>query len=110
MKTIFILVALLYSTACTSSVETSSYDLVYIYKYDGSVQCSQQAISLQAMEIDLVHAGIQVFEMRKASDNRLYPAVCGGKTGRMNVYSIKSSDLTRAQQLGFRLLKKNPFQ
>lgn len=74
-----------------------------VFRYDGSRQCENSSgISLEEMAKQLESAGIKVFASRKGSDGRIYPAVCGGGTGRLNIYSIDAQQLAQAKELGFK--------
>lgn len=76
-----------------------------VYKYDGSLQCKRgKEIPLDVMAKELTDNGIEVTASRKGSDARVHIAMCGASTGRLNVYSIDSTALSRAEELGFRLL------
>lgn len=110
MKRTALLTALLLS-ACAAAPAPSAdkTDTVDIFKPDGSRQCEAGSISLDTMQSQL--AGIKVYAARKDFlSNRLFPAVCGGGTGGINVYRIGKTDLPRAQERGFALLpeQRNP--
>ncbi len=73
---------------------------VFVAKPDNSKQCeSDSGISLDTMEKELKE--IKVFSKSKGDDGKMYAAVCGGKTGRLNVFEITQKDLAKAQKLGF---------
>lgn len=74
---------------------------VKVFKYDQSTQCNQDGISLQEMQRELTNAGVTVHCAQKGHDGLLYPAVCGGAPGNINIYLIDRSDLGRAVRLGF---------
>lgn len=77
---------------------------IFIFKSDGSKQCAQEpGIALDAMGEELKE--IKVFSKEKRHDGRMYPMVCGGKTGKVNVYEINESDLTAAKALKFEVLE-----
>jgi len=74
---------------------------VKVYKYDGSVQCSQRkAVDLDVMARDL--KGINIFSSKKQSDGLMHIQVCGSPTGMANVYEILEADLPRAEKAGFK--------
>jgi hypothetical protein len=77
-------------------------DAVNVYKYDGSIQCEGEGVSVEEMEKELVNAGVDVFCSRKGSDGLARVAVCGASTGFINIYSIHESNLKDAQELGFK--------
>jgi hypothetical protein len=76
---------------------------VFIYKSDGSKQCAQaSAISVEQMAAEL--KDIKIYSKEKRSDGRMHPMVCGGSTGKINVYEISESDLPAAKLLLFDVL------
>lgn len=72
---------------------------IEIYKSDGSRQCAGAGIEPQTMAIEL--DGITIYDSRKDQLDRMYPSVCGGKTGSVNVFVIDKVDLDKAKTLGF---------
>lgn len=73
---------------------------VFVFKPDLSKQCeANSGITLESMEKEL--KDIRVFSKKKSDDGKMYAAVCGGKTGRINVYEIAQTDLEKAIKLGF---------
>lgn len=85
---------------CAGSAPGSA--TVEVARYDGSRQCEPgDPGSLLRGERQLAEAGIHVLAARKGRDGRIYPAVCGGPTGSMDVYRIPARDLDRARALGF---------
>jgi len=82
----------------------SEQETVEVYKYDGTRQCGEGfEISLEQMAKELTSAGIEIIEQRKGSDGMIYTAVCGGGSGSINVFKIRSSDAEAAGRLGFML-------
>lgn len=80
--------------------ETSKEKTIFIYKYDGTLQCAQgKEISLDQMAEELV--GLTIYSQEKRHDGMLRVQVCGQSTGRANVYEIKQMDLNKAQAQGF---------
>lgn len=77
---------------------------VEIYKSDGSRQCAGAGIEPQTMATEL--DGITIYDSRKDQLDRMYPSVCGGATGSVNVFTIDKADLEKAQRLGFELFDK----
>jgi hypothetical protein len=74
---------------------------VFIYKYDGSLQCKSKAgKSPQAMAKELT--GIRIFSSEKKSDGLMHIQVCGSITGKANVYEIEAKNLKAAQARGFK--------
>lgn len=78
---------------------------VRIYKSDGSRQCEGGGISPEAMKKEL--QGIRVYAAEKQTlHGMMFPAVCGGQTGSINVYTIAEQDLSEAGKRGFNILKQ----
>lgn len=74
-----------------------------IYKPDGSRQCGGSGISPAVMEKEL--QGIRVYAAGKQTlRGVMFPAVCGGQTGRVNVYTIAERGLPEAKKRGFAIL------
>ena len=81
-------------------------DTVYVYKYDGSVQCGgAEAVSLETMGKELADVGIKIVSQRKSSDGLMHPFVCGAVTGAINVYEIAGADLQKARDRNFTVLE-----
>lgn len=79
---------------------------VYVYKYDGSVQCGgTEPISLDVMGKELTDAGVKVISQRKGTDGLMHSFVCGATTGAINVYEIDSADLQKARDRNFSVLQ-----
>ncbi len=72
-----------------------------VFKYDGSTQCNDDGIPLHVMAAELRRAGIDVQCSQKARDGLLYPPVCDGPTGIINVYQINPENIPDAMRLGF---------
>lgn len=80
---------------------TNNKTKLWIYKYDGSLQCGQgKAISLAEMQKSL--ATIKVFNSESKVDNLMHVQACGTPTGRANVYEIDISQLEEAKKKGFK--------
>lgn len=77
---------------------------IEIYKSDGSRQCAGAGIEPQTMATEL--DGVAIYDSRKDQLDRMYPSVCGGGTGSVNVFTIDKADLEKAQQLGFEIFEK----
>lgn len=76
-----------------------------VYRYDGSLQCDRgKELSLSHMAEDLKANGIDIKASRKGRDRLARIAVCGASTGNLNIYTIAQDSLSRAQELGFRVL------
>lgn len=76
---------------------------VEVYRSDGSRQCEQASgISPEAMRPLLT--GIRVLAQRRdVLRTMAFPAVCGGATGHVNVYTVAAGDVDAALARGFTL-------
>lgn len=81
--------------------KTTTQDYVFVFKYDGSLQCGQgKAITPETMAKEL--AGIPVKSMNKKGDGLMHIQVCGSTTGKANVFEIPSQFLKKAEGKGFK--------
>ena len=74
----------------------------WVYKYDGSLQCSQghqSSLDQTAQQLE----GVKIYSQEKRTDTLMRVQVCGQPTGRANVYEISKQDLQRALDLGFKV-------
>ncbi len=74
----------------------------WVYKYDGSLQCSQgneSSLDQTAQQLE----GVKIYAQEKRTDTLMRVQVCGQPTGRANVYEIDKKDLKRAQDMGFKV-------
>jgi hypothetical protein len=86
-------------TAGAGTVKAS--DRVFVYKYDGSLQCGMgKAIALDTMAKEL--NGLQVLSSVKKPDGLMHIQVCGSITGVANVYEIPAKYLKAAETKGFK--------
>lgn len=79
-----------------------------VFKSDGSLQCEEKEVSLDEMRLELAKAGVDVICAQKMHTGSNFPAVCGGGTGKINVYVIHSSNLVDAEKLGFKSVRELP--
>jgi hypothetical protein len=85
-----------------SDQQIPNEDKVWVYKYDGSLQCGMgDVISLEKMKEEF--EGIKVYSKEKRSDGLMRIQVCGSPTGQANLYEIKKTDLDKATEKGFQL-------
>lgn len=77
---------------------------IEIYKSDGSRQCQGGGIDPDTMAKEL--DDIVIYDARKDTLDRMYPSVCGGGTGGVNVFTIDKADLDKAKALGFEVFEK----
>lgn len=103
VRRVLLLVAVLVSIAgCKHHGPNTEAALVKVYQSDGSVQCqSGYGNSVAAMQAELTAAGIDVLCGQKGSTGAMYPAVCGGATGAINIYTIHAQNMEAAAKLGF---------
>ncbi|STZ56285.1 EF hand [Moraxella lacunata] len=85
-------------------LEEERANRIEVHKSDGSRQCADFAIDPETMAKEL--DGITIYDSRKDQLDRMYPSVCGGGTGSVNVFTIDKADLEKAQQLGFEIFEK----
>lgn len=79
---------------------------VFVAKSDGSLQCGVKAgIKIQDMASELKN--IEIISAKKEHDGLMRIQACGTGTGLMNVYEIRSQDLSKAQKLGFSLFQSD---
>jgi len=81
---------------------------VTVAKSDGSIQCESSGISPIAMKEYLVQAKIPAKNARCGNNGLFYTAVCGAKTGRLNLFDIPAQKLRAASKLGFQRLRAWP--
>jgi len=87
-------------TGVQAAVNKNS-DRVFIYKYDGSLQCGMgKAIPLEVMAKEL--NGIPVLSSVKKRDGLMHIQVCGSITGMANVYEVPAKFLKQAESKGFK--------
>ena len=100
MKLFIYLTLSLFLAACASAQNTQT---IQIYKLDGARQCEGEGISVAA--VPLKKEGIRVHAAEKSHlPDVMFPAVCGGGTGSINVYTIDAQQRRQAEQRGFALL------
>ena len=84
-----------------AAVASKPTDRVFVYKYDGSLQCGMgKPIALDVMAKEL--AGVPVLSSVKKRDGLMHIQVCGSITGMANVYEISNKNLKQAEAKGFK--------
>jgi len=92
------------NAAMTSSKTQTTETRILVAKPDGSQQCQENSgISLEKMAKDL--GSLKVHRQFKQNDGLMRIQVCGAPTGMYNVYEIDQTDLTAAQNVGFKVWK-----
>ena len=87
--------------AAPVAAKPANGDNVYVYKYDGSLQCGMgKPVALDAMVKEL--AGIPVVSSEKKRDGLMHIQVCGSITGMANVYEIPAKFQKQAEAKGFK--------
>jgi hypothetical protein len=87
--------------AIAADNKTSDNDRVFVYKYDGSLQCGMgKAIPLEVMAKEL--QGITIFSSVKKRDGLMHIQVCGSITGMANVYEIPARFQKQVEGKGFK--------
>lgn len=99
LKFTLVLFSLVFLSSCLN--DDSSQPYIKVFKYDGSLQCQSQGIELDTMAFELINAGIDIVCSQKGHDGMVYTTVCGADTGNINIYSINTSNLPDAENLGF---------
>lgn len=97
---LFIMVAGCASGHCRGKTVAENRS-VFVFKPDGSLQCEQGSgtpLADMAKELD----GISIRSQVNKSDGRMYMMMCGGPTGKINVYEIAEKDLNKALAKKFR--------
>jgi len=83
------------------SADSPESDQVFVYKYDGSLQCGMgKAVSVDVMAKEL--QGIPIRSKSKKNDGLMHIQVCGSITGKANVYEIPAKMLKKAETKGFK--------
>ena len=78
-------------------------ETVTVYKYDGSISCDKTvAIAVDSMKQELTRSKIPVISSSCGNDGMVRAAVCGIKTGDINIYEVRREMLPKAQALGFK--------
>lgn len=94
-------------SGCKTGTVTS--ETVTIYKHDGSISCDKTvAIAIDSMKQQLTRSKIPVISSSCGNDGMVRAAVCGIKTGDINVYEVHREMLPKAQALGFRPTRSIP--
>ncbi len=96
---LFLPILLTTLTACQSI--SGSLKTVDVYRSDNARQCEKNSgIAPETMRRDL--GDIHVYQMRKDYlRGMMFPTVCGGATGSVNVYTIDADKVQAAQARGF---------
>ena len=74
---------------------------VTVVKSMGLRQCEGGVVSPDRLAAELKAAGVTVHTASCGSDGLMRPAVCGGGTHDIGIFSIATADLSKAKQAGF---------
>lgn len=89
------------ATGKSAASTVAASDRVFVYKYDGSLQCGKgKALSLDAMAQEL--QGVPIISSVKKTDGLMHIQACGSITGMANVYEISTKNLKKAESKGFK--------
>ncbi len=74
-----------------------------VYRSTGRLQCQEDSgLTLDTVKEQLIEAGIDVLEAHCAiRTDVMCAAVCGGETGRIYLFHIRTENLPDAEPLGF---------
>ena len=82
--------------------EMPAEQLIWIYEARGDKQCEQGGTTLEESSAKLTDSGVEVQESRcGVRTDRMYPSVCGGKTGNILLHLISQDKLDAALEMGF---------
>jgi len=94
------LVCMIILSSCRTGAVKS--ETVTIYKHDGSISCDKTvAIAVESMKQELTGSKIPVISSGCGTDGIIRAAVCGIKTGDINIFEVRREMLPKAQALGF---------
>ena len=96
-STIFLAVSLAGCNQTTAAEGNSK-----VFKSSGALQCQPDSgTSVEDTQTELVNAGIDVICAQVGGDGIFRPAVCDTETGIINVFEIRTVNLSDAEALGF---------
>ena len=84
-----------------AAAKPSAEDRVFVYKYDGSMQCGMgKPVALESMAKELKE--IPIVSSAKKPDGLMHIQVCGSPSGTANVYEIPAKFQKQAEAKGFK--------
>ncbi|MBM7072532.1 hypothetical protein SOPP22_11630 [Shewanella sp. OPT22] len=87
-------------TACTNAIEPTK---TKVFINDGAKQCFGGGVTKEQTAQKLKDDGIQVYDSSCGKiQGMMTIAVCGGPTLSINVHTINSEDIKKAEMLGFK--------
>ena len=92
-------------TACqaqdTKPQNMTAAGSIMVYTSAGALQCDYKGKPVSETAALLSDNGVTVIASSCGSLMMMYPSVCGGATGDINMHEISSAQLSEAQALGF---------
>lgn len=89
------------ATDATAPSKPAAGDRVFVYKYDGGLQCKMgKPVEVDVMAKEL--KGITIYSSTKKPDGLMHIQVCGSATGIANVYEIPATSFRQAESKGFK--------
>lgn len=90
--------AIITLSACDSNNGENNADVAIS---NGKLQCQDNALPLETTKNYLLEAGINVVSEHCGIDNTPVTTVCGATANQIHVFTIKESDLSQAENIGF---------
>jgi hypothetical protein len=82
--------------------ESDSSNDIEVYISTGELQCQENGLSISVTKSYLLDANVEVKNESCGSLTQVvYPAVCGGGTGKLHVFTIDKADSQVAENIGF---------
>ena len=87
-------------SACKESDDVSNN--IKVFKYSGYLQCEPDTrVPLDEMVLELTNSGIDVLCSQTGHDGRGYATVCGGLSGEINIFLVRTANLEDVESLGY---------
>lgn len=102
LKTLLMLSVILMVSCSDNLANDTAVKLVSIYINTAETQCNDDGLSLEETSSLLTDASIEFTEPNCGYITGVnYPAVCGGGTNNIYIFTIEESDLIETENLGF---------
>ena len=102
---LLMVIASLFITACDDDSTTAEVELVDVYIHKGDTQCADDGLTLSETATYLTDVSIGVSLSQCGFTTGLdHPTVCGAGTNNIYIHTIPSTDLFKAENLGFAAL------
>ena len=103
MKKLFVVLLVPFFLFACATNASKSTESTLVYVNDGSMQCEDGGMSGAETAAVLTEANIKVSSTQCGSlSNVAVVAMCGGPAININVHEIKTQDLGKAEELGFK--------